>query len=658
MSKKKNKQHTPKKQAAPKVRTSAPIGTPWKFIIILFGASFLLYANTFTNDFTQDDAIVITDNMFTKEGFKGIPGILKYDTFYGFFKTEGKARLVSGGRYRPLTPMMFAAEYQVFGEKAWIGHVMNAIYYGLTVVTLFLLLFKLFSRREEEKTALMIALGASLLFAAHPLHTEAVANIKGRDEIMALFGALLALYLSIRGYFEKKNSMHIWAGVIFFLGLLSKENTITFLAVVPMTFYFFTKAKLDKIALQMLPYFAATLVFLVIRGYILGWTLGDAPMELMNNPFLKIEGGQWVAFSGSEKMATIMFTLGKYVQLLFVPLTLTHDYYPYQVGIRNWGDPMVLGSLVLYLGLTAVMIMGWRKKSPVAFGIAFYLITLSIVSNIVFPVGTNMSERFLFMPSVGFAIAIAWLVYKLTKKASANTFFIAIGVITVLFSIKTIDRNTVWKDNFTLFTTDVQVSKNSAKLRNAAGGALSNRASTEVNEQRKNALLTEAVGHLNEAIRIHPTYKNAYLIRGNCYNWLKQYDKAIADYTYALKLDTEYEDAKTNLGITYREAGEYFGKEKGDLNRALAYLNKAYEMNPNEYSTVRLMGVAYGMGGNKDKAIEYFTKCTQLEPDNAFAWFDLGIAYLNGGNNQLGNTYITKARTIDPDIDKKRSENK
>jgi tetratricopeptide (TPR) repeat protein len=349
-----------------------------------------------------------------------------------------------------------------------------------------------------------------------------------------------------------------------------------------------------------------------------------------------------------------MFTLGKYVQLLVFPHPLTHDYYPYQVGIRNWGDPLVLGSLVLYLGLAALVVFGWRKKSPIAFGVASYLVTLSIVSNIIFPVGTNMSERFMFMPSVGFAIAISYLIFNLTKKASRNTFLYIIGAITLLFAIKTFDRNQVWKDNFTLFTTDVHVSQNSAKLRNAAGGALSNRASTEPNEQKKNAMLNEAVGHLNEAIKIHPTYKNAYLIRGNCYNWLKQYDNAIADYTNALKIDPEYEDARKNLTITYREAGEYFGKEMGDLNKALVYLNQAFEMNPNDYNSNRLLGVAYGMGGVTDKAIEYFTKCTQLEPENAFAWFDLGIAYFNAGNNELGNSYITKARTIDPEIDEKR----
>ena len=80
--------------------------------IALFVLSVLLYANTFQHDFAQDDAIVITDNMFTTEGFSGLSGLFQYDTFYGFFKEEGKDKLVSGGRYRPLTPAMFAVEYE------------------------------------------------------------------------------------------------------------------------------------------------------------------------------------------------------------------------------------------------------------------------------------------------------------------------------------------------------------------------------------------------------------------------------------------------------------------------------------------------------------------------------------------------------------------
>ena len=88
--------------------------------LIIFVFAFLLYANTLGHQYAQDDAIVITSNMFTEKGLEGIPGLLKYDTFYGFFKVEGKAKLVSGGRYRPFTPIMFAIEYALVNKKPWL----------------------------------------------------------------------------------------------------------------------------------------------------------------------------------------------------------------------------------------------------------------------------------------------------------------------------------------------------------------------------------------------------------------------------------------------------------------------------------------------------------------------------------------------------------
>jgi len=288
------------------------------------------------------------------------------------------------------------------------------------------------------------------------------------------------------------------------------------------------------------------------------------------------------------------------------------------------------------------------------------LLTLSIVSNIVFPIGTNMAERLAFMPSVGFAIAIAALAYHLTFKKKITRFkqlYPVLGVlliVAVLFSIKTITRNPDWASNFTLFTTDINTSPNSAKLRNAVGGELVTQSVNELNEQVKQSMLTEAAGHLQEAINIHPTYKNAYLLLGNCYNYLKQFNQSIANYRKALELDPGYEEAYNNLSITLQQAGRYYGEEQGDLARAIQYLEQAYQMNPDDYETVRLLGVAYGIRGNVQRAIEYFTKGVELEPNNAGAWYDLGSAYHNAQMPQEGNTYIQKALELNPNIVQER----
>src|SRR5690606_33965591 len=101
----------------------------------------------------------------------------------------------------------------------------------------------------------------------------------------------------------------------------------------------------------------------------------------------------------------------------------------------------------------------------------------------------------------------------------------------------TITRNEVWESDFKLFTTDVKTSVNSAKVLNAAGGALTAKAYEEKDQQNKEAMLNEAIGYLQQAVKIHPAYKNAYLIMGNAYYYLNQYDPAIEAYGKALALD-------------------------------------------------------------------------------------------------------------------------
>jgi tetratricopeptide (TPR) repeat protein len=631
---------------------------PWlqdfkKISLALFALSVLIYANTFNHDFAQDDAIVITDNMFTKEGVAGIPDLFRYDTFYGFFKKANKDKLVAGGRYRPLTPAMFAIEYQLFGLNPAAMHILNALWYGLLVVVLYGALLALFLRRAKWDKGLsvnmvyLIPLLAAFVYAMHPLHTEAVANIKGRDEIMTLLGSIAALWLVLK---DDVRYLAL-AALCFFLALMAKENAITFLGVIPLALYFFTEDELGDIVKKMLPLVGAAALFLVIRFSILGMSFGDPGIELMNNPFVKIEQGRWVDFTAGEKTATITYTLGKYAQLLVAPIGLTHDYYPRQVDIMNWGDWRVLLSLLLYLGLIFYALRGLINKDIGSFAVLFYLLTLSIVSNIVFPVGTNMSERFMFMPSVGFALLISWAIMKYIPQLKISTGVLAgIGL---AFAVLTIQRNPAWKDNYTLFTTDIHNSPNSAKLRNAVAGELSVQWAALAPEQQatQTSMLEEALGHINEAIRIHPTYKQAHYIKGNVLYYLKRYDDAIKAYLEALRVAPDYTEAHQNLMITYRDAGRYYGEQQGNIQAALGYLQQAYEGLPEDYETIRLYGVANGIAGNVNKAVELFVKNTQLQPNNARAWYDLGTAYMNAGQQEAAMQALAKAKAIDPNIE-------
>ncbi|MEO1514450.1 MAG: tetratricopeptide repeat protein [Bacteroidota bacterium] len=651
----------------------------WHALIIM-AFSFVLYGNTIGHGYTQDDAIVITDNMYTTQGLAGIPGILSYDTFKGFFKTEGKDKLVSGGRYRPMTLILFAIEWELSarpllnsdgsqrrdaqgqgikeGNPA-VGHFVNVLLFGLTGLCVYWLLLALLTGSGKESYAYFVAIAAALLFVAHPIHTEAVANIKGRDEIVSLLGSLGAACLILRAFRTKQIQWSLLAGVVFFVGLMAKENAITFLAIVPLMYYFFTKADFGTIARQVIPFAAAAVAFLFIRFSIIS-SFGEPSNELMNNPFLKLEGSQYVPFSAAEQFATVLYTIGKYFQLLVFPHPLTHDYYPRHVDLMTLGDWQVWLSALAFLGLIAFSFWEMVKKNHLAFAGLFFLLTFSIVSNLLFPIGTNMAERLVFMPSVGFCMAVAILLYRLAlwqaKSDSLKSFqqlnipFAILGVVLLLMSIKTINRNAAWESNYTLFTTDIATSPNSAKLRNAVGGELSVRSLEVENEAQRKQMLTEAVGHLNEAVRIHPGYKEAYLQLGNCYNYLEQFDKAIQYYQQVLKMNPGDEKAERNIGITYRDAGRYWGEKRQDIQKAIINLQEARKRMPEDYETNRLLGVAFGVANQHMRAIEYFLKATEIQPENADAHWNLGSAFMHLGSNDKAQVAIEKAEQLDPGI--------
>lgn len=618
-------------------------------VLGLIGA--LLYFQTVTFEYTQDDAIVITDNMFTTSGIKGIPGLFKYDTFYGYFKDQSKTRLVSGGRYRPLTPAMFAFEYDIAGPKPWFSHFMNALYYGLLCWILFGFLRELLSPRLTGPVGLKVAALATLIFALHPIHTEAVANIKGRDEIIAAMGALGGLWLMLRSVHESNPMpVRILASLVFFVGLLAKENIITMLAVAPITLWWFQKNTPVKWVSGLWPIVVASILFIIVRGAVTGWSVGETPKELMNNPFLKVENNVYVPFTASEKYSTIVYTMGKYLQLLAFPYPLTHDYYPRHIDIQTWGKPMVLLSLLIWLGLLYAVIKGWKNRTWWAYGILFFTCTMSITSNIVFPVGTNMSERFAFLPSVGFALILGYAISL--AMSSRFKVFAMIGSVALLvgYGTWTLARSRVWKDNTTLFTTDIKTSRRSAKLLNAVGGDLITRAEDEKDEATKKEMLTNAQSYLKQALEIHPNYKLGYLLLGNSYFHAGDLDQAILNFRHILKMDPDYHEGKRNLGVALRNKGKMEGEKNHNLSGAITLLLEAVRYLPEDFETYHLLGVAHGQNGETQKAISYFRKEIELSPKNPTAYYNLGVALGQIGDEAGAAAAFEKAKALDPNL--------
>ena len=322
-------------------------------LIVVF--SFLLYGNSIYNKYALDDAIVITENNFVKKGFNGIPDILTTELFTGFFGV--KKNLVEGGRYRPFSLITFAIEYEFFGANPFIGHFFNILFYALTGIVLYLVLLKLFQSKIKSNWNLIIPFLATILWLFHPLHTEVVANIKGRDEIFSLLGSLASLLLILNYLEQRKPILLISALVVFFLALLSKEMTITYLLIIPLSIYFFTDRSTKEILIPTLLLLIPTALFLYLRQSIMGEpavTGVSIPQELMNHSFL--------GTTLPEQYATIIYTLLLYLKLLFIPYPMTFDYYPYHIAITQFSNPWVILSILIHLFLAFMQLKILQKS--------------------------------------------------------------------------------------------------------------------------------------------------------------------------------------------------------------------------------------------------------------------------------------------------------
>ncbi|MEA3446609.1 MAG: glycosyltransferase family 39 protein, partial [Bacteroidota bacterium] len=516
---------------------------------------------------------------------------------------------------------------------------------------LYLLFLKLIPGTKGQNPYLSIPFITTLLFLVHPIHTEVVANIKGRDEIFALLGSLYACFLTLRFLETKQRKYLIYSGIVFFLGLLSKENTITFFAIIPLTAYVFTEHKLRKILISLVPLGIATVIFLAIRQAVIGGAAMEIEKELLNNPFLDATTG--------ERFATVFYTLGLYLKLLVFPHPLTFDYYPYHIPLMSWGDWEVLLSLIANAALLVFAVIAIRNKNKIAYGIWFYLLPLSIVSNLLFPVGVFMNERFIYISSIGFCFVIAYLLIEKLKPKISNPesfkklVYIGLGVIVLLFSVKTIARNSAWKDNETLFSTDIETSSNSIKSNAGLGEILYHKGEEITNQTEQKKLLEQSIRYFQKSISIHPKYVNAMLLLANAwFEYDRSVDSTLHYYLRIAELKPNMYDVYRNLSVVIsslkntdkeldyffkflevnpersdvnHQIGLLYGKEKNDIPNAIKYLKRASELKPEDIDILNDLGMAYGMVKEYHNAVNVFLSALRYKPNNKQIYINIGL---------------------------------
>jgi len=581
--------------------------------IILAVISVAVYANTLQNGYAFDDITVITQNSIVAKGLKAIPEILTTPYRRGFTTTA------SNELYRPLSLVTFAMEYQFTGPNPATGHFFNILIFAGCVLLLFLFLDRLFERKKTS-----VAFIAALLFALHPIHTEVVANIKSRDELLCFFFAFLCLNLFIR-YMETGKIVKLLLGFLcFLLSFLAKETVITFLAVIPLIFFFYRNEHKKRAVYITVSVVLAATVCLMARFSVLSYYHANNSSVV---PFSEnmLSG----APSFGVRLATEIAILGYYLKLLFIPYPLICDYSFNSISFVGFANIGVLISLVIYGLLLFFGFYGLvkRSKDPFVFAVLFFLASISLFSNIPFLIGTAMGERLLFFPSVGFCLAIALLIEKWYGKKeeqkgqllkSPKTLGVMIPMC-IIYVFITVNRNSEWADNYTLWSADVKKAPNSCRLNKYLAFELDNIATVEKDPAKQRQTWEEAKAYSNKALAIYPDYIDANYDLGAVYYKLKQYDSAILVFNKTLALDPDYTGAKKGLGNAFLDKQNYDSAE--------AYYKKVIERTPDDVDVINNLGVAYLNTKKYQQAIGQFNRSIILTPDNALAYSNLGRSY-------------------------------
>jgi tetratricopeptide (TPR) repeat protein len=420
------------------------------------------------------------------------------------------------------------------------------------------------------------------------------------------------------------------------------------LLIVPLTLYFFSGISLKRNAILSLIVFVPAAIYMMIRISILHGIAGEK-----SEAIAFIDNIIPHASSFAEAKATAFMVLGRYLRLLFFPHPLVYDYSYAGTDFAKPGDLSVLLSLVIHLALLTYAIIRFRKKDIVSYGIFFYLTAIALVSNLFLLIGSNMAERFLFLPSLGFCIIGGCLAAKAAKadllKRTASLVsllqsntrtLLFLSPVLIFYSFKTIQRNRDWYDNYTLYSKDIMTSPESARIKYNLGLAIvKEKVPLETDPVAKNNLLNKGIEVLQQSIAIYKSYADAYDELGVAYYHLKQYDKALENYQTALKLNPNSQNAYNNMGSSLFSMMKY--------PEAVEAYKKAIELDPYYADAHMNLGSAYGMMKMYDEAIASFLKSLEYRPNNIPTLKFLAMTYEFKGDNASAQDYYRKAGELE-----------
>ncbi|MGA2607152.1 MAG: tetratricopeptide repeat protein [Terriglobia bacterium] len=643
---------------------------------LVVGAA-LPYLNTLRNGFVSDDEMQVLDN----------PYIRNFHHLLRIFTTPAASYVgvETPKYYRPLMNVGYLLCYQVFGPHAFGFHLVNVVLHVLVVCAVFLLTKRMFQDRN-------LALMAAVLFAIHPIHSEAVAWIAASPDLQLSLFYLLTFWFFLAvaqpgGRFSYFAQLAM-AGS-FVLAIFSKEQAVTLplLATVYEHFYRPDRAE-TRPARKVLRYavlWLLTVLYLLFRVRVLGALTSGFSLNQLT----------WF-----QTFVSAIALVGRYLWKVLWPVDL-RVFCPFHPSAGLF-DPAVVGGVATLAVCCALFFFLWRRAKPLSFGLVWMLVTLAPVLNARWMPIFAFAERYLYLPSVGFCWLLGWGFLRLRARASARSavwsraLLTAFAILVALCSFRIVTRNRDWRNNFTLYTNTLAACPDAYYVRKDLGATYWQIGDVESAEREFREVLkvepqstsalgglglvhlkkqhySEAIEFFKKALEFDPYNAEARLYLGVTYMDTHSLELAETELRTAVSLFPLNSNARNALGKVYldegrtAEAEEQFRQSveiepnimgygslglihwrRGDVRLAEQEWREALRLAPNDSSILNNLGLVCTNQGRYTEAASFFHKAIELKPDDASPHLNLGIAYGKTGQNASAETEFRTALSLSP----------
>jgi len=492
----------------------------------------VIYGNSLDNGFNIDDPALLLNNPAV-HGFSG-------NSLLQVFTT-----VPNGVEYLPLRDLTYCLDYSLWGTNPFGYHLANLIYYSISCVLLYLLFAKLLApwTAYHAETAFF----AAILFAVHPVHVESVAGIAQRKDLVSAIFFFLSIYLFL--FFKEGRDWRFYLlSLLFFVcAFLAKATVVILPLLLFLLDAYYPGEKESGIGARLVrsvPYLIIALILTLVQVAI----LRDAGI-------IKSE----LAGQGNE-YAIRIFTAAKavfyYLRLLITanPLNIMHDF----DYARQLLTPKVFFSVVGLCGVLYGIISLRKRCRTLSLAGAWYLVCLLPVVGLI-PTATLVAERYLFLPSAGFCLAVGYLLSLALKQSSLRIAATAVFSLLVLFFTATAQSRThVWKNSLTLYQAGIKGYPENPRLHWLAGRDLFGAKKYE-----------EAFKSFSTAQSLDPSYAIDYQL----FLAIRAYDEK--NYPLAL---LQLERISLPANIFVRDIDYLYGRiyaATGELDKARNYYRRA-----------------------------------------------------------------------------------